>query len=63
MVKRKRKGGMWHHRVPDFQLVYCGSQDYVQPKTKRLEKKLVKVSVFSSNNELSDKKVEEKKKS
>ena len=22
----KRKKGDWHHRVPDFQLVYCGSK-------------------------------------
>ena len=63
MVKKKRKSGIWHHRVPDFQLVYCGSQHYVQPKVKKLEKKLVNVSVFSSNSEVSDKKVEEKKKS
>jgi hypothetical protein len=63
MNKRKRKSGVWHHRLPDFQLVYCGPQNYVQPKAKKLEKKLVKVSVFSSDSELSDKKVEEKKKS
>jgi hypothetical protein len=24
MPKRKSKTGVWHHRVPDFQLVYCG---------------------------------------
>jgi hypothetical protein len=27
MVRRKRKRGRsedWHHRVPDFKLVYCG---------------------------------------
>ena len=24
MKGRKRKSGMWHHRVPDYKLVYCG---------------------------------------
>ena len=26
MPKRKSKTGVWHHRVPDFQLVYCGAK-------------------------------------
>ena len=25
MVRGKRRNGVWHHRVPDFKLVYCGS--------------------------------------
>ena len=24
MVRGKRRSGVWHHRVPDFKLVYCG---------------------------------------
>ena len=24
MVREKRRSGVWHHRVPDFKLVYCG---------------------------------------
>jgi hypothetical protein len=24
MGDRKRKSGIWHHRVPDYKLVYCG---------------------------------------
>ena len=24
---RKRKSGIWHHRVPDFKLVYCGPEE------------------------------------
>ena len=26
MVRRKYRGEVWHHRVPDFQLVYCGPE-------------------------------------
>jgi len=29
MVRRKRRSGVWHHRVPDFKLVYCGPKDRV----------------------------------
>ena len=24
MKVQKRKSGVWHHRVPDYKLVYCG---------------------------------------
>jgi hypothetical protein len=27
MRGRKRKSGVWHHRVPDFKLVYCGPKE------------------------------------
>jgi hypothetical protein len=26
MGDRKRKSGIWHHRVPDYKLVYCGKE-------------------------------------
>jgi hypothetical protein len=29
MVRRKRRSGVWHHRVPDFKLVYCGPNSWV----------------------------------
>jgi hypothetical protein len=29
---RKLKSGVWHHRVPDFKLVYCGEEDYPEKK-------------------------------
>ena len=27
MGGRKRKSGVWHHRVPDFKLVYCRPEE------------------------------------
>jgi hypothetical protein len=24
---RKPKSGVWHHRVPDYKLVYCGREE------------------------------------
>ena len=36
MSRRKRKSGIWHHRVPDFKLVYCGSEENFPEKTKEL---------------------------
>ena len=24
MNRKKFEGGLWHHRVPDFKLVFCG---------------------------------------
>jgi hypothetical protein len=24
MARGKRRSGVWHHRVPDFKLIYCG---------------------------------------
>jgi len=26
MVNKKRRSKDWHHRVPDFKLVYCGTK-------------------------------------
>ena len=36
MVRRYRKSGVWHHRVPDFKLVYCGQDNYISRKETRL---------------------------
>jgi hypothetical protein len=30
MVKRKHTWGDWHHRVPDFKLVYCGPKNRIK---------------------------------
>jgi len=32
MVRGKRRSGVWHHRVPDFKLVYCGPYNWVSKK-------------------------------
>jgi hypothetical protein len=34
MKVRKPKSGVWHHRVPDFKLVYCGEEGYPEKKIK-----------------------------
>jgi hypothetical protein len=36
MVKRKHEWGDWHHRVPDFKLVYCGPKNRIKEETKEL---------------------------
>jgi hypothetical protein len=36
MAGRKRRSGVWHHRVPDFKLVYCGSREQVPNKETQL---------------------------
>jgi len=36
IVRRYRKSGVWHHRVPDFKLVYCGHDNYIPRKETRL---------------------------
>jgi len=36
MRRRKRKSGIWHHRAPDFKLVYCGPEEGFPEKTKEL---------------------------
>ena len=32
--------GDWHHRVPDFQLVYCGPKKSTLTKEEKSDKKL-----------------------
>jgi hypothetical protein len=29
---QKRKSGVWHHRVPDYKLVYCGEEGFPEKK-------------------------------
>ena len=43
--KIKRKQGDWHHRLPDFQLVYCGPKKG-RPKNKRI----IPISQKNDNN-------------
>ena len=32
---RKHKDGDWHHRAPDWQLVYCGPKKRIQIKEEK----------------------------
>jgi hypothetical protein len=51
MRRRKRKSGDWHHRVPDFKMVYCGSKKHVKEEPKQpLEKRMVEVSVTNKDS-------------
>ena len=64
MVNRKNKNRFWHHRVPDFQLVYCGPEEHAPKKVTRLyaKEKVVNVSLVSDTpNRLSDKSLEKQK--
>jgi hypothetical protein len=55
--KRKRRGTDWHHRVPDFKLVYCGSEKRNQKEETKLFsiKRLVDVSDETETNEINAK--------
>ena len=52
---RERKN--WHHRVPDFQLVYCGPNKNVTKKQKKSiqAKTSVKLSIISNKCQISNK--------
>ena len=61
MGSRKRKSGVWHHRVPDFKLVYCGPEDsFPQKETKLAIKK--EVSVIANEHDSADIRTQQQKK-
>jgi len=39
MKEWKRRRSPWHHRVPDFKLVYCGLKESFPDKVIEFEKK------------------------
>ena len=47
MGRRNHRNNDWHHRVPDFKLVYCGpKKSPSEEENKHVpEKRMVKVSV------------------
>ena len=50
MGKKTRRKKNWHHRVPDFKLVYCGTKKRskeVEPKV--LPKKRIEVSTKNAS--------------
>ena len=60
MGDRKRKSGVWHHRVPDFKLVYCGPEEiFTEKATKRAIRK--EVSVISEEDDLTQNRLEQQK--
>jgi hypothetical protein len=55
MVRRKRKSGVWHHRVPDFKLVYCGpdNKDSKKEYDVNSEDKCLKISIIKNQEDKS----------
>ena len=51
MVKRKHEWGDWHHRAPDFKLVYCGPKNRVKEEAKELPKeRIVEASITNAGH-------------
>ena len=51
--RQKRKRVDWHHRVPDFQLVYCGpKKSSPEEETKKVHRKKTVVVSVKANKKL-----------
>ena len=61
MAGRKRRSGVWHHRAPDFKLVYCGPKERVSKKETKLRGRRVKVSVNADEDDAAGKRLEQQK--
>ena len=63
MVRRKRRSGFWHHRVPDFKLVYCGPNDRLSKKELEFtfRGKRLKISIIADENDDTDRRVIQEK--
>jgi len=62
MVRRKRWKKYWHHRAPDFKLVYCGPKKSIpKEETRQTEKRrIVEVSIVTDRNGMAFSKLERK---
>ena len=61
MRGRKRKSGIWHHRVPDFKLVYCGPEEnFPEKETKFAIRR--EVSEITDEHDSADSRLEQNKK-
>jgi hypothetical protein len=49
MVKKNRRKKDWHHRVPDFKLVYCGTKKHTKEEPKKLSKRRLEASPQNVN--------------
>ena len=47
--QKKKKVGDWHHRVPDFQLVYCGPKKKIM-KEENIGKPII--DIYKTNVDL-----------
>jgi len=52
MGRRKRRSADWHHRAPDFKLVYCGpKKSNSKEEMKRVRRKrMIEVSVATDRD-------------
>jgi len=62
MVRRKHWKNDWHHRAPDFKLVYCGPKKSIpKEETGQTEKRrIVEVSIVTDRNGVAVSKLERK---
>ncbi|TRZ48487.1 MAG: hypothetical protein D4S01_10205 [Dehalococcoidia bacterium] len=63
MVRRKRRSEFWHHRVPDFKLVYCGP-NYRNPKNESkftFRDKRLKLSIIADEEDLAGSRLKQQK--
>ena len=61
MGDQKRKSGVWHHRVPDFKLVYCEPEkSFPEKETKYALRK--EVSVTTDKHDSADRRAKQQKK-
>ena len=56
---RKRRSGVWHHRCPDFKLVYCGSNGRVPKKEAKHRGRRVKFNVNADEDAAAGRRLED----
>ena len=63
MVRGKHRSGVWHHRVPDFKLVYCGPANKKSKKELdfTLEEKWLKISLIEDQEDKASMIIEQEK--
>jgi len=44
MGKKNRRKKDWHHRVPDFKLVYCGTKKHRKEELEKLSQRMIETS-------------------
>jgi len=60
---KKHRSGVWHHRVPDFKLVYCGPNDRDSKKELKFtfRGKRLKISNIVDENDVADRRLIQEK--
>jgi len=50
MVRRTRWKKDWHHRAPNFKLVYCGPKNRVKEDAKKLHEEKIEDSITNAGH-------------